>query len=214
MDASIIEAPSSTRNAKRERDPEMHRTKKGNQWHFGMKAHIGVDSDTGLAHSLETTPANESDVATTHAVLHGGEEEVWGDAGYQGVGKRAENRDAAVDWRTAMKPGKRRLLDKSGPEETTERHKASIRFEAAHYTVRELAPHQSDFDARVFAARIEVPVFLFQGENDLNTATGLATERFDAIDAPRKELHIVAGGEPWRVLRQRGGVPRVCGRTD
>ena len=60
-----------------------------------MKAHIGVDAETGLAHSLETTAANESDVATAHAVLHGGEEEVRGDAGYQGVGKRAENRDAA-----------------------------------------------------------------------------------------------------------------------
>ena len=71
VDASIIEAPSSTKNAKRERDPEMHRTKKGNQWHFGMKAHIGVDAETGLAHSLETTPANGSDVATAHAVLHG-----------------------------------------------------------------------------------------------------------------------------------------------
>ena len=63
VDASIIEAPSSTKNAKRERDPEMHQTKKGNQWHFGMKAHIGVDAETGLAHSLETTPANGSDVA-------------------------------------------------------------------------------------------------------------------------------------------------------
>ena len=58
VDATIIEAPSSTKNAKRERDPEMHRTKKGNQWHFGMKAHIGVDAESGLAHSLETTPAN------------------------------------------------------------------------------------------------------------------------------------------------------------
>ena len=132
VDASIIEAPSSTKNAKRERDPEMHQTKKGNQWHFGMKAHIGVDAETGLAHSLETTPANGSDVATAHAVLHGGEEEAWGDAGYQGVGKRAENKDAAVDWRTAMKPGKRRLLDKSGPEETAEKHKASIRAKVEH----------------------------------------------------------------------------------
>ena len=132
VDASIIEAPSSTKNAKRERDPEMHQAKKGNQWHFGMKAHIGVDAETGLAHSLETTPANGSDVATAHAVLHGGEEEAWGDAGYQGVGKRAENKDAAVDWRTAMKPGRRRQLDKSGPEEAAEKHKASIRAKVEH----------------------------------------------------------------------------------
>ena len=132
VDATIIEAPSSTKNAKRERDPEMHQTKKGNQWHFGMKAHIGVDAETGLAHSLETTAANESDVATAHAVLHGGEEEVSGEAGHQGVGKRAENRDAAVDWRTAMKPGKRRVLDKSGSEEAAEKRKASVRAKVEH----------------------------------------------------------------------------------
>ena len=67
-------------------------------------------------------------------------------------------------------------------------------IDGARYTVSQLAPHQSDFDARVFATRLEVPVFVFQGENDLNTATGLAIEWFDAIEAPRKELHIVAGG--------------------
>ena len=140
VDATIIEAPSSTKNAKRERDPEMHQAKKGNQWHFGMKAHIGVDAETGLTHSLETTPANESDVATAHAVLHGGEEEVWGDAGYQGVGKRDENKDAAVDWRTAMKPGRRRQLDKSGSEEAAEKRKASTRGEGgASVPVRETA---------------------------------------------------------------------------
>ena len=132
VDASIIEAPSSTKNMKRERDPEMHQTKKGNQWHFGMKAHIGVDAESGLAHSLETTAANVSDVATAHAVLHGDEEEVWGDAGYQGVGKRDENKDATVDWQTAMKPGKRRLLDKSCPEAAAEKRKASMRAKVEH----------------------------------------------------------------------------------
>ena len=97
VDASIVDAPSSTKNAKRERDPEMHQTKKGNQWYFGMKAHIGVDAESGLAHTLATTPANASDVAVAHALLHGDEAEVHGDAGYEGVGKREENRDADVD---------------------------------------------------------------------------------------------------------------------
>ena len=124
VDASIVDAPSSTRNAKGERDPEMHRTKKGNQWHHGMKAHIGVDAETGLVHSLATA-ANVSDVATAHTVLHGA-------TGHQGVGKRPENRDAAVDWRTAMKPGKRRQLDKSGPEEAAEKAKASVRAKVEH----------------------------------------------------------------------------------
>ena len=132
VDASIVDAPSSTKNAAGGRDPEMHQTKKGNQWYFGMKAHIGVDAESGLAHSLATTAANVSDVATAHAVLHGGEESVHGDAGYQGVGKRPENRDADVDWQTAMKPGKRRQLDKSGPAESAEKVKASVRAKAEH----------------------------------------------------------------------------------
>ncbi len=130
VDASLIAAPSSTKNRKGERDPEMHQTKKGNQWHFGMKAHIGVDAQSGLTHSVETTPANVSDVATAHALLHGGEEQVWGDAGYQGVDKRAENRDTDVDWDVAMKPGKRRGLDKAGP--ASERRKASVRAKVEH----------------------------------------------------------------------------------
>ena len=132
VDASIITAPSSTKNCTGERDPQMRQTKKGNQWYFRMKAHIGVDAESGLAHRLETTPANESDVATAHALLHGSEERVWGDAGYQGVGEREENRDAAVQWEVAMKRGKRRLLDKEGPQEAAERRKASVRAKVEH----------------------------------------------------------------------------------
>ena len=132
VDASIVDAPSSTKNRKRERDPEMHQAKKGNEWRFGMKAHIGVDAETGLAHSLETTAANAADVSTAHAVLHGGEETVWGDAGYQGVGGREENKDRDVDWETAMKPGRRRQLDGSGPEEAAEKRKASVRAKVEH----------------------------------------------------------------------------------
>ena len=81
VDASIIEAPYSTKNRAGERDPEMHQTKKGNQWHFGMKVHIGVDADTGLVHSMSTTSANVHDVTEAHNLLHGGETVVWGDAG-------------------------------------------------------------------------------------------------------------------------------------
>ena len=132
VDASIIAAPSSTKNLKGERDPEMHQTKKGKQWYFGMKAHIGVDTESGLTHSLETTPANVSDVATAHALRDGDEEQVWGDAGYQGVGKREENRDAQVDWHVAMKPGQRRKLERTGPEEAAEKRKASMRAKVEH----------------------------------------------------------------------------------
>jgi IS5 family transposase len=84
VDATIIAAPSSTKNEKKERDPSMHQTKKGNQWHFGAKAHIGVDSKQGIVHSVCTSAASVSDVHMLPDLLHGDEKKVWGDAGYQG----------------------------------------------------------------------------------------------------------------------------------
>ncbi len=99
VDASIIEAPSSTKNRSGERDPEMHQTKKGNQWHF-VKVHIGVDSETGLVHSM----SNGGQRARRYGSCTAGRV-VWGDAGYQGVGKREENREREVDWQVAMRLG-------------------------------------------------------------------------------------------------------------
>ncbi len=84
VDATIIHAPSSTKNEKKERDPEMHQTRKGNPWYFGMKAHIGVDSKEGVVHSVCSTAASVSDVHMLPELLHGEEKKVWGDAGYQG----------------------------------------------------------------------------------------------------------------------------------
>jgi IS5 family transposase len=84
VDATIIHAPSSTRNASGERDPEMHQTKKGRQWYFGMKAHIGVDAKSGIVHSVCTTAASVADVHMLPDLLHGEERKVWGDGGYQG----------------------------------------------------------------------------------------------------------------------------------
>ena len=132
VDASIIEAPSSTKNRAGERDPEMHQTKKGNQWHFGMKAHIGVDADTGIVHSLSTTAANVHDVTEAHGLLHGEETQVWCDAGYQGVQKRDENLGRGVEWQVAMRPGKRRKLDPESPEAAAEKRKASVRAKVEH----------------------------------------------------------------------------------
>ena len=132
VDASIVEAPSSTKNRAGERDPEMHQTKKGNQWHFGMKAHIGVDSETGIVHSLSTTAANAHDVTEAHNLLHGGETQVWCDAGYQGVHKRDENLGREVEWQVAMRPGKRRKLDPGSEEALAERCKASVRAKVEH----------------------------------------------------------------------------------
>ena len=136
VDATIIEAPASTKNRNRERDPEMHQTKKGNQWHFGMKAHIGVDSETGIVHSLSATAANVHDVTEAPNLLHGGETVVWGDAGYQGVSKREENKDLKVEWRVAMRPGKRRQLEPGSEEARWEKEKASVRAKVEHPFLR------------------------------------------------------------------------------
>lgn len=132
IDASIVAAPTSTKNKKGERDPEMHQAKKGNEWHFGMKMHIGVDSDNGLVHSLSTTAANVHDIHEVDQLLHGEETLVWADAGYQGVGKREEHQGRAVDWQIAMRPGTRRQLDKDAEAAQQERVKASIRAKVEH----------------------------------------------------------------------------------
>ncbi len=84
VDATIIHAPSSTKNEKKERDPAMHQTRKGNQWYFGMKAHIGVDSKERIVHSVCSTAASVSDIHMLPELLHGDEKKAWGDAGYQG----------------------------------------------------------------------------------------------------------------------------------
>ena len=132
VDASILGAPSSTKNRERARDPEMCQTKKGNQWYFGMKAHLGVDAETGLTHTVVTAPANEHDVTQAHRLLHGGERQVWGDSGYQGVEKRSENRDRTVEWEVMMKPGKRWRLPPESEAALAERRKASVRAKAEH----------------------------------------------------------------------------------
>ena len=134
VDATLIAAPSSTKNSSGERDPEMHQTKKGNQWHFGMKAHIGVDAESGLVHTVIGTAANVNDVTQGHELLHGKEEVVFADAGYQGADKRPEA--TGVKWQVAMRPGKRRLLDKEtrlgGLLDKIEQLKASVRAKVEH----------------------------------------------------------------------------------
>jgi len=132
VDATIIEAPTSTKNCRGERDPEMHQTKKGNEWHFGMKMHIGVDESLGLIHSVETTSANEHDITQAEKLLHGEEKRVWGDAGYQGIHKRAEHESRDVDWLIGMRPGKRATLKDGDPRSGAEASKASVRAKVEH----------------------------------------------------------------------------------
>ena len=143
VDATIIAAPPSTKNKEHARDPEMHQTKKGNEWHFGMKAHIGADADSGLVHSLHTTAANESDVAHTHEVLHGEETTVFLDAGYTGVEKRAEIVQAQADgeirsdvqWHVAERRSKIAKMAEGALKALTqaiERVKAQVRARVEH----------------------------------------------------------------------------------
>lgn len=132
VDASIIAAPSSTKNADKKRDPEMHQTKKGNQWHFGMKVHIGVDDEIGLIHSLETTAANTHDLEVSHKLLHGHERRVFGDAVYRRIAKRAKHSERSVDWYIAERPSKRKELDPDSAEAKVENLKAQIRAKVEH----------------------------------------------------------------------------------
>lgn len=147
IDATLIAAPTSTKSRDGKRDAEMHQTKKGNQWHFGMKAHIGVDTRSGLVHTVVGTAANVSDVTQAQALLHGAETDVFGDAGYQGVEKREENLELPVIWHIAMRPSKRKALKGTPLGELLERiehTKASIRAKVEHpfHVVKNLFHHR------------------------------------------------------------------------
>jgi IS5 family transposase len=130
VDATIIAAPSSTKNARKERDPEMHQTKKGNQWHFGMKAHVGVDSKSKLIHSVVATPANVHDSKALGQLLHGGETRVWGDSAY--VGQTEVIRRAAPKAKdfTHAKASRNRPL--SAAERSKNRNKSRVRAKGEH----------------------------------------------------------------------------------
>lgn len=134
VDATLISAPSSTRTAEGERDPEIKQTRKGNNWHFGMKTHVGVDAQSGLVHTVVGTAANVNDLNVAGQLLHGGERAAFGDAGYQGVHKRPEA--VGPRWHVAMRPGVRKKLNPFiEPDfivERVEKMKASIRAKVEH----------------------------------------------------------------------------------
>ena len=149
VDATIIAAPSSTKNARKERDPEMHQTKKGNQWHFGMKAHIGADAHSGLVHTLTGTAANVADIAQAHELLHGEEKQVHADAGYLGVEKREEviAKTRGVQWHVAAKRGKVKAMAEGKLKELTqayEKAKAQVRARVEHpfHIIKNLFKHR------------------------------------------------------------------------
>ena len=141
VDATLIAAPSSTKNKEHKRDPEMRQTKKGNQWYFGMKAHIGADKDSGLVHTVTGTAANVSDISQTADLLHGQESAVWADAGYVGVDKREgmqqalAARNQEVQWRIAKRRKSIEKLAEGWQKElaqTYEKLKAQVRARVEH----------------------------------------------------------------------------------
>ena len=135
VDATLIAAPSSTKNKSGERDPEMKQSRKGQQWYFGMKCHIGVDVESGLVHTVKGTSGAVNDVIEANSLVRPGDREVFADAGYQGAGKRPDARNDVI-WHIAMRPGKRRTLDMAKPmdalTEQLERVKAGIRARVEH----------------------------------------------------------------------------------
>ena len=130
VDATIINAPSSTKNRDKRRDPEMHQTRKGKQWYFGMKAHIGVDADTKLIHSVATTSARVHDSQVIGALLHGEERGVWGDSAYRGQGKVI--REVAPQAREFIqeKGGRRRPLSET--QRARNRIRSKVRSKVEH----------------------------------------------------------------------------------
>jgi IS5 family transposase len=146
VDATIIAAPPSTKNKEKSRDPEMHQTKKGNQWHFGMKAHIGVDVASGVVHTVTGTAANEADINQMAAVLHGREEAVFADAGYTGAEKRPELAERDVSWNIAIKRSIIKALPKGLRDwaEPAERALSQVRAWVEHpfHIVKNLFRHK------------------------------------------------------------------------
>ncbi len=139
VDSTIISAPSSTKNKEKKRDPDAHQVKKGNTWHFGYKAHIGVDKDSGLVHTVEATAANVHDVTEVPKLLTGEEEAVYGDSGYLGAGKREDavvrNKSGRkIKYKINRRPSQMKKLSKSGQyaAKRAEHTKSSVRAKVEH----------------------------------------------------------------------------------
>ena len=132
VDATLIAAPPSTKNRDKSRDPEMHQTKKGNEWHFGMKLHIGVDSQSGLVHSASVTAANEHDSHQLPNLLHGEETRLYGDCAYRGEKQRQRLKELAPNARDFTNKRPRRNRPLTDADKETNRRKSSIRAKVEH----------------------------------------------------------------------------------
>ena len=174
VDATIIAAPSSTKNSSGTRDPEMHQTKKGNQWYFGMKAHIGVDAGTGYVHSVTATAANVHDLDQAEHLVRDDDEVVYGDAGYQGAQRRPEFSGdgglASVRWRVAARKGRLKTMHPADRAEQS--RQASVR------------------------ARVEHPFLIVKRD------FGFAKTRYRGLAKNRHHLHMLFASANW-LMRAR-----------
>ena len=138
VDATIINAPSSTKNAQKQRDPEMHQTKKGNEWRFGMKCHIGVDAFSGLVHTIEVTPANVHDIAVASKLIREDDDVVYGDSGYLGLEKREEivsdEHLSVIEYRINRRPSSLQKVSENSIDwdRVIEHLKSSVRCKVEH----------------------------------------------------------------------------------
>ncbi len=174
VDATIIAAPSSTKNAAGDRDPDMHQTRKGQQWYFGMKAHIGVDAGTGYVHTVTATAANVHDLDQAADLVRDDDEVVYADAGYQGADKRpdmaGDGARSTVAWRVAARKG--RLKSMPGPDRAEESRKASVR------------------------AKVEYPFLIVKRD------FGFAKTRYRGLAKNLNHLHLLFASANW-LMRAR-----------
>ena len=190
VDATIIAAPSSTKNAEGERDPEMHQTKKGNQWHFGMKAHIAVDADSGLVHTVTTTPANEADVEQVADLLHGKETARLGGLRLPRCCQPRGSRGSAVA--------------RCGP---TERHRQAARGASQDGGAKARAPQgQRAREGRASVSRHQAPVWLDEGEvpraGQEHGARGHAVRAVEPVDGAQAVDGDDGGSPPESSMRR------------
>jgi transposase, IS5 family len=141
VDATIINAPSSTKNQKKERDPEMHQTKKGNQWYFGMKAHTGVDKDSGLVRTVAISAANLHDGQAINELMHGDEQAMWGDSAYQSKERQQTAEDDGIAWHVNVKASRHRALTDQERAHNRERSRARALVEHPYRIVKVLWGH-------------------------------------------------------------------------
>jgi len=188
VDATIVAAAPSTKNQAKQRDPEMKQTKKGNQWYFGMKAHIGVDAVTGLTHSVAATSANVADVTMTSVLVRDDDKRVYGDAGYTGMWKHLDEEKDAPDSRcwVATKRGVIKKMEDS-PMKTLllefEKAKASIRAKVEHpfHVIKNLFGYRKVRYKGL--AKNQAQLFSLFGLANLVLATGCES-RIDGTSAP------------------------------